>query len=78
LVPSDVKYFVYSEELKTDSLLIAYIDSIPAGTLLAMTVCVDGAQSVLGFSQGTPVRQAIETLGSLYVDSVLISEIPGV
>ena len=36
-----------------------------------MTVCVDAAQSVLGFSQGTPVRQAIETLGSLYVDSVL-------
>ena len=71
LVPSDLKYFVYSEELKTDSLLIAYIDSIPAGTSLAMTICVDAAQSVLGFSQGTPVRQAIETLGSLYVDSVL-------
>ena len=35
-----------------------------------MTICADGAQSVLGFSQGTPVRQAIETLGSLYVDSV--------
>ncbi|HSW54928.1 MAG TPA: C25 family cysteine peptidase, partial [Ignavibacteriaceae bacterium] len=71
LVPSDIKYFVYSEVLKSDSLLIAYIDSIPTGTFLAMTVCVDAAQSVLGFSQGTPVRQAIETLGSLYVDSVL-------
>jgi len=35
-----------------------------------MTICADGAQSVLGFSQGTPVRQAIETLGSLYIDSV--------
>jgi hypothetical protein len=39
-----------------------------------MTICTDGAQSVLGFSHGTPVRQVIETLGSLYVDSVLYKD----
>ncbi len=70
LEPSDFKYFLYWDPNPADS-LINYIDSLPQGTFLAMTICADGAQSVLGFSQGTPVRLAIETLGSLYVDSVL-------
>jgi len=69
LEPSDYRYFLYWDPAPADS-LINYIDSLPEGTWLAMTICADGAQSVLGFSQGTPVRQAIETLGSLYVDSV--------
>ncbi len=72
LEPSDIKYFTfYDPEPGADTLLINYIDSLPSGTLLAMTVCTDAAQSVLGFSHGTPVRLAIETLGSLYIDSVL-------
>jgi hypothetical protein len=71
LEPTNIKYFVYSEPMISDSLLKAYIDSLPSGTLLAMTTCIDAAQSVLGFSQGTPVRQAIESMGSLYIDSVL-------
>jgi hypothetical protein len=70
LEPSDFKYFLFWDPAPADS-LISYINSLSAGTLLAMTICADGAQSVLGFSQGTPVRQVIETLGSLYVDSVL-------
>lgn len=70
LVPSDYRYFLFWDPAPADS-LISYINSLSAGTLLAMTICADGAQSVLGFSQGTPVRQAIETLGSLYIDSVL-------
>ncbi|MDZ7623390.1 MAG: interleukin-like EMT inducer domain-containing protein [Ignavibacteriaceae bacterium] len=71
LEPSEFRYFVYSGDTAPADSLINYINSLPSGTLLAMTICADGAQSVLGFSQGTPVRQAIETLGSLYVDSVL-------
>jgi hypothetical protein len=71
LEPSNFKYFVYHEPMIADSLLIAYIDSLPTGSLLAMTISTDGAQSVLGYSHETPVRLAIETLGSLYVDSVL-------
>jgi hypothetical protein len=70
LVPSDFKFFLFWDPAPADS-LISYINLLPNGSLIAMTICVDGAQSVLGFSQGTPVRQAIETLGSLYVDSVL-------
>ena len=70
LEPSDFKYFLYWDPAPADS-LIGYINSLSDGALIAMTICADGAQSVLGFSQGTPVRQAIETLGSLYVDSVL-------
>jgi hypothetical protein len=70
LEPSDFNYFLYWNSY-SDTLLINYIDSLPNGTLLAMTICADGVESVLGFSQGTPVRRAIETLGSLYVDSVL-------
>ena len=68
--PSDFNYFLYWNSY-SDTLLINYIDSLPNGTLLAMAICSDGVESVLGFSQGTPVRRAIETLGSLYVDSVL-------
>ena len=69
LEPSDFNYFLYWDSHPADS-LIEYIDSLPQGTLLAMTICSDAAQAVLGYVSGTPVRQAIETLGSLYVDSV--------
>jgi len=70
LQPSDFNYFVYHEPMIADTLLISYIDSLPSNTRLAMTIATDGAQSVLGYSSGTPVRQAIESLGSLYIDSV--------
>lgn len=69
LIPSDFRYFLFWDPAPADS-LISYISSLSEGTLLAMTICTDGAQSVLGWSSGTPVRQAIQTLGSLYVDSV--------
>ncbi|MBE0572362.1 MAG: hypothetical protein IH618_12535 [Ignavibacteriaceae bacterium] len=69
LEPSDFRYFLFWDPAPADS-LISYINSLSVGTLLAMTICADGAQSVLGWTSGTPVRQAIETLGSLYIDSV--------
>ncbi|MEE9448905.1 MAG: interleukin-like EMT inducer domain-containing protein, partial [Ignavibacteriaceae bacterium] len=68
LEPSDFRYFLYWDPAPADS-LISYIGTLPAGTLLAMTICADGAQALLG-STGSPVRQAIELMGSFYVDSV--------
>lgn len=70
LEPSAFNYYLYWDSY-ADTLLLNYIDSLPNGTLLAMTICSDGAQSILGYSPGTPIRQMIETLGSLYVDSIL-------
>ena len=67
--PSDFKFFVYWDPDPADS-LITYINSLQQGTLLAMTICADGAEPLLGWVSGTPVRQAIESLGSLYIDSV--------
>jgi len=68
LGPSDFRYFLFWDPAPADS-LISYIGTLPEGTSLAMTICADGAQALLG-STGSPVRQAIESLGSFYVDSV--------
>lgn len=73
LEPLSAKYFLYPAntsgiELKN------FIDSLKDGTLVALSICDDGAQSVLGFSSGTQVRKAIETLGSKYIDSVRYRE----
>src|SRR5690606_6687491 len=70
LQPSNIKYFLYSEPPTTADSMIAYLESLPDGKLLAMAVCDDGVQSALGFSKGTPVRRAIEEFGSLYIVSV--------
>lgn len=74
LEPSNIKYFAWPNTLtqNADSLR-NYILSLPNGKLLAMAISDDGQQLVLG-ARGTPVRRAIETLGSLYVDSVLYRE----
>ncbi|RKY97522.1 MAG: hypothetical protein DRQ13_04580, partial [Ignavibacteriae bacterium] len=70
LVPSNEKYFVgLSIDENADS-LINYIGSLAIGTPLIMVISSDAAQTVLGYNGGTPVRQAIETLGSVYIDSV--------
>ncbi len=71
LEPTNIKYFSWPNSLAQNSdSLRNYILSLPEGKLLAMTISDDGVQLVLG-SVGSPVRQAIKTLGSLYVDSVL-------
>ncbi len=69
LEPKNSHYFLQSDADPADS-MIAYLNSLPEGTVVAMAICDDGAQSVLGFEGGTEVRRAIETYGSLYVDSV--------
>jgi len=71
--PSNPKYFVYPSSTSAPA-LIDYINSLPDGAMLAMTVCDDGAQSVLGYSGGTPVREAIKTLGSSLIDDVRYRE----
>ncbi len=73
LQPYNVRYFVFPNPPSGDSLK-AYVDNLPPGTVIAMAVCDDAAQSVLGFSGGTPVRRSIETLGSVYIDSVRYRE----
>jgi len=73
LEPSDLKYFIYPSNTSAPA-LTNYIDSLPMGTVLAMVICDDGAQSVLGYNGGTPVRNAIKTLGSYYIDSVRYRE----
>ncbi len=73
LQPYEFRYFLYPTPPSADS-LINYINRLPNGTLLAMSICDDGAQSVLGFNGGTLVRKAIEQLGSYYVDSVRYRE----
>jgi hypothetical protein len=70
LKPENFKYFLYSNNSTSDDSLIYYLNSLPEGKIVVMTLCADAAQSVLGFSKGTDVRRAIETFGSLYVDSV--------
>ncbi|MDO8548605.1 MAG: C25 family cysteine peptidase, partial [Ignavibacteria bacterium] len=69
LEPKNFRFFVIEDPNPADS-MITYLNSLPEGTVLAMAICDDGVQSVLGFSGGTPVRMAIENYGSLYIDSV--------
>lgn len=75
LEPANIRYFAAPNTItqNADS-LIAYINSLPDGKMLALAISDDAAQTVLGFSGNTPVRHAIETLGSLYIDSVRYRE----
>ncbi|MHB1686875.1 MAG: C25 family cysteine peptidase [Ignavibacteriaceae bacterium] len=73
LKPYKVKYFLYPNPPAGDSLL-SYLKSLPQGTVMAMAICDDGAQSVLGYTGGTPVRNEIKNWGSVYIDSVRYRE----
>jgi len=79
LSPFDFRFFV-SNSGTTQELAAAadsltnYINSLSSGTLLAITTSTDAAQSVLGFSAPTAVRNAIKQLGSYYIDSVMYRE----
>lgn len=72
LRPYNFKYFVYPTPPAADS-LISYINSLPDEAVLALAVCDDAQQSVLG-TANSPVRQVIRTLGSYYIDSVQYRE----
>ncbi|HSP89013.1 MAG TPA: interleukin-like EMT inducer domain-containing protein, partial [Ignavibacteriaceae bacterium] len=69
LRPSAFRYFIFSQG-NANELMKAYLDSLPSGKIIAMTICADGAQSVLGFSPGTEIRETIKNFGSAYIDSI--------
>ncbi len=73
LKPYEFKTFMYPNPPAGDSLL-NYLKSLPQGTVMAMAICDDGAQSVLGYSGGTPVRNEIKNWGSKFIDSVRYRE----
>jgi len=73
LRPYNFKTFIYPNPPSGDSLL-SYLKSLPDGTVIAMAICDDGAQSVLGYTGGTPVRNEIKNFGSIYIDSVRYRE----
>lgn len=73
LEPHSFRYFQATDPGVMDS-LANYINRLPTGTVIAMTISDDGAQNVLGWGPGTVSRNAIKTLGSKYIDSVLYRE----
>ncbi len=70
---SNIRYFLVPEPGVSDSLK-NYINNLPNGTLIAMTISADAAQNILGYSGNTPPRNAIKTLGSVYIDSIRYRE----
>ncbi|MCX8056056.1 MAG: C25 family cysteine peptidase, partial [Ignavibacteria bacterium] len=73
LQPTTIRYFNVPDPGVSDS-LTNYVNRLQVGTLIAMTISADAAQNVLGWSGGTPPRNAIKTLGSLYIDSIRYRE----
>jgi hypothetical protein len=73
--PYNIRYYSYPNSISQNSdSLTSYINSLPQGKIIALVICDDAAQIVLGFNSGTAVRRAIETLGSYYIDSVRYRE----
>lgn len=73
LRPRNIRYFNVPDPGVADS-LTNYVNRQPPGTLMAMTISADAAQGPLGWSAGTPPRNAIKTLGSRYIDSIVYRE----
>ena len=69
LQPSNYKYFLYWDNSPADSMRI-YLDSLSQGSIIAITICTDGAQSVLNRVGGPLLRQTIKSFGSAKIDSV--------
>jgi hypothetical protein len=72
LRPYSIRYFYVPDPGVMDS-LTNYINRLPIGTWIAMTISADAQQNILG-SRGSRSRNAIKTLGSLYIDSVQYRE----
>lgn len=73
LKPISIRYFNVPDPGVSDS-LTNFVNQLSPGRLIAMTISADAAQNVLGYSGGTPPRNAIKTLGSLYIDSIRYRE----
>lgn len=72
LRPTIIRYFNVPDPGVSDS-LTNYVNRQPPGTLMAMTISADAVQNILGPSN-SPSRNAIKTLGSRYIDSVVYRE----
>lgn len=72
LQPFNIKYF-YAPDPGVGDSLKNYINSLSIGTLIAMAIGDDAAYNLLG-SANSPPRNAIKTLGSMFIDSVKFRE----
>lgn len=72
LRPYNIKYFNVPDPGVRDS-LANYVNGLPSGTLIAMTISADAVQNILG-NRGSNSRNAIKTLGSVYIDSIQYRE----
>ncbi len=70
LLPYDVRYFSGLPMATNADSLTNYINGLENGTTLILSISLDAEQTVIGWSPGTEVREAIKTLGSRYIDSV--------
>lgn len=73
LSPVSIRYFNVPDPGVSDS-LANFVNRLPQNTLIAMTISADAAQGPLGWTAGTPPRNAIKTLGSRYIDSIVYRE----
>ncbi len=53
---------------------MSYLNSLPTGTVLAMSICDGRCTICFGYTGGTPVRNEIKNWGSKYIDSVRYRE----
>lgn len=72
LKPISIRYFNVPDPGVLDS-LANYVNRLPENTLVAMTISADAVQNVLR-GVGSRSRNAIKTLGSLYIDSIKYRE----
>ncbi len=72
LRPYNIKYFNVPDPGVRDS-LANYVNNLPENTLIAMTISADAVQNILA-GRGSNSRNAIKTLGSLYIDSIQYRE----
>ncbi len=73
LRPISIRYFNVPDPGVSDS-LTRFVNNLAPSTVIAMTISADAAQNVLGYTGNTPPRNAIKTLGSLYIDSIRYRE----
>jgi hypothetical protein len=69
LKPYNVLLFRSGGASMVDS-LASYINHLPTGTMIAMTIGIEARNYILGSDMNSPSRQAIKTLGSQFIDQV--------
>ncbi|MGD8778528.1 MAG: C25 family cysteine peptidase [Ignavibacteria bacterium] len=70
LEPYDVRFFIGPPSQTAADSLIAYLNSLSEGDMIAITTSTDAAQSVIGYTPPSDARDAIKNFGSILIDSV--------